>query len=171
MRGALGTAGRADRGLQAELQFRLPTSQTLAGGGLQRFELQVIVGRPDVLDRARTAASRARSAPPEPQTQSSPCADPPRQRRLRDPLSAQNQPTLTANPEVRPPHVFKIHNLIKVRPHGTYSNGPGVHPVHKTKSTPSSIREVAPAAPANSDHVDLRCLKRIITFDGTCATA
>lgn len=47
---------------------------------------------------ATPAASRARSAPPEPRTQSSPCAHTPRHRRLRDRLSARTQPTRRQTP-------------------------------------------------------------------------
>jgi len=71
--------------------------QALAGGGLQRFELQIIVGRPDVLDRAR-ASPRAvhdlhRPSPDAVLTVRTYA----RHRRLRDPLSAQNQPPQRQN--------------------------------------------------------------------------
>jgi hypothetical protein len=46
---------RADRGSQAEIQLALPTGQPLPRRGLERFQLCIVVGRPDVLDRARPA--------------------------------------------------------------------------------------------------------------------
>jgi hypothetical protein len=42
-----------DRRFQAEIQLGLPTGQPLPRRGLQRFQLCIVVGRPDVLDRAR----------------------------------------------------------------------------------------------------------------------
>ena len=119
LRGRGSATARPRRAGDPQVQLRLPGGQPLGGRGLQGRQLGLIVGRAEVLDRARArAATTTRSAPRSPPRRSSRCARRPPRAAYEPAFSAQI-PTDADNKPAgqRPDDHAKPRNVSQVRYH------------------------------------------------------